>query len=87
MADTERFEVELPAELAAYIHAKVDRDALASGSEVVREALRVMQQRDAKLDALRARVGAAINAGGSLTDEQVEASLEQRARDWGTSRQ
>jgi Arc/MetJ-type ribon-helix-helix transcriptional regulator len=77
MANTERFAIELPAELAAYVHAKVDRDALASESDVVR----AMQQRDAELDALRGMVGASIAAGGSLTDEQAGDCLDERAGD------
>ena len=37
----------LPAEQAAYIDAKVDSGAYASGSEVIRAGLRALQERDA----------------------------------------
>ena len=40
----------LPAEQAAYIDAKVDGGAYASGSEVVRAGLRALQERDAAVE-------------------------------------
>ncbi|HWB49412.1 MAG TPA: type II toxin-antitoxin system ParD family antitoxin [Stellaceae bacterium] len=47
-----------------------------SSSEVVREGLRLVEEREAKLTALRKRLDAAIERGGSFTDEEVGATIE-----------
>jgi antitoxin ParD1/3/4 len=46
-----------------------------SASEVVREGLRLVEEREAKLQALRATVDAAIAEGGVVTDEELDAAL------------
>ncbi len=52
-----------------------------SASEVVREGLRLVEEREAKLKALRDTLNASIERGGSRTSEQVKASLNQRAQE------
>jgi antitoxin ParD1/3/4 len=47
-----------------------------SSSEVVREGLRLVEEREAKLNALRETLNAAIERGGSLTDEEVATNIE-----------
>ncbi len=47
-----------------------------SSSEVVREGLRLVEEREAKLIALRETIGSSIAAGGSHTPEAVEVGLD-----------
>jgi antitoxin ParD1/3/4 len=49
-----------------------------SASEVVREGLRLVEEREAKLRALRATLDASVAAGGHLSDEQLDAALARR---------
>jgi antitoxin ParD1/3/4 len=46
-----------------------------SVSEVVREGLRLVEEREAKLLALRATLEASIAQGGEVTDEELDAAL------------
>ena len=46
-----------------------------SASEVVREGLRLVEEREAKLTALRAIIDASITAGGQVSDEQLDDAL------------
>ena len=52
-----------------------------SASEVVREGLRLVEEREAKLQALRDTLNSSIAAGGRFTDEDVTAALEAQAAD------
>ncbi len=52
-----------------------------SASEVVREGLRLVEEREAKLAALRSMIEASIAAGGEVTDAQLDAALAQRSRE------
>jgi antitoxin ParD1/3/4 len=46
-----------------------------SASEVVREGLRLVEEREAKLVALRATLDASIALGGEVTDEELDTAL------------
>jgi antitoxin ParD1/3/4 len=46
-----------------------------SASEVVREGLRLPEEREAKLVALRATLGASRALGGEVTDAELDAAL------------
>ena len=46
-----------------------------SASEVVREGLRLVEEREAKLVALRATLDASIAQGGQVTDEELDAAI------------
>ena len=59
----------------SFVEQVVKDGRYASVSEVVREGLRLVEEREAKLRALREHVQAAIARGGSLTDEDIDASL------------
>lgn len=46
-----------------------------SASEVVREGLRLVEEREAKLQALREKIDASIAGGGENTDEDIDRAL------------
>jgi antitoxin ParD1/3/4 len=50
-----------------------------SASEVVREGLRLVEEREAKLQALRDTLNASIAEGGHGTDDDVAATLDATA--------
>jgi antitoxin ParD1/3/4 len=64
---------------------------------VVREGLRLVEEREAKLKALRQTVEASLTEGGALSQDEVSAALSAKAQalskegfwcaDWATSRQ
>ena len=47
-----------------------------SSSEVIREGLRLVEEREAKLIALRNTLNAAIERGGSFTYDEVATTIE-----------
>ncbi len=53
-----------------------------SASEVVREGLRLVEEREAKLLALRATLDASISSGGEVSDEELDFALAERAAAW-----
>jgi antitoxin ParD1/3/4 len=50
-----------------------------SASEVVREGLRLVEERELKLNALRTMLDASIAAGGEATDADIDQALEAKA--------
>jgi antitoxin ParD1/3/4 len=50
-----------------------------SASEVVREGLRLVEEREAKLQALRATLDASIAEGGAYSDDEVEEAIAAKA--------
>ena len=50
-----------------------------SASEVVREGLRLVEERETKLLALRATLEASIAAGGEVTDQEIDAAIADRS--------
>jgi len=60
-----------------FIDGLVQAGRYGSASEVFVEGLRLIQQEEAKLAALRETIEAAIAGGGAYTDEEVAASLEE----------
>jgi antitoxin ParD1/3/4 len=53
-----------------------------SASEVVGEGLRLIEERERKLQDLRDTINRSIERGGSLTPEEVDAHLDARAAEW-----
>jgi antitoxin ParD1/3/4 len=51
-----------------------------SASEVVREGLRLVEEREAKLSALRDTLNASIERGGEHNDEDLDAVLAEASR-------
>ena len=50
-----------------------------SASEVVREGLRLVEERETRLAALRATLDASIAAGGEVTDAELDADIATRS--------
>jgi antitoxin ParD1/3/4 len=59
-----------------FIDAIVKQGRYSSASEVVREGLRLVEEREAKLTALRETLAASIARGGENTEEDVDAALD-----------
>ncbi|MDM7984062.1 MAG: type II toxin-antitoxin system ParD family antitoxin [Maricaulis sp.] len=64
-----------------FIQEQVKQGRYQSQSEVVREGLRLVEEREAKLAELKQSIQDAIDRGGSYTIEEVEAHLDSVAED------
>lgn len=56
-----------------YIEELLATGRYASASEIMREGLRLVEEREQKLDALRAKIDASIERGGAHTSEEAMA--------------
>jgi antitoxin ParD1/3/4 len=63
----------------AFVETIVRKGRYSSASEVVREGLRLVEEREAKLTALRAMLDASIAAGGEVSETEIDAALEAKA--------
>jgi antitoxin ParD1/3/4 len=61
-----------------FVEQTVKEGRYSSASEVVREGLRLVEEREAKLRALRATLDASIAAGGDVTDAELDQALADR---------
>jgi antitoxin ParD1/3/4 len=59
-----------------FVASAVETGRYGSASEVVREGLRLVEEREAKLQALRDSLNAAIEEGSWHTDEEVAAAIK-----------
>lgn len=64
----------------AFVEGVVRDGRYGSASEVVREGLRLVEEREAKLAALRRTIEESIAEGGARDREEVAASLAAKAR-------
>jgi antitoxin ParD1/3/4 len=62
----------------AFVERVVGEGRYGSASEVVREELRLVEEREAKLLALRAALDESIVQGGEVTDAELDAARETR---------
>jgi antitoxin ParD1/3/4 len=62
-----------------FVAGVVEEGRYASASEVVREGLRLVEEREAKLQSLRDTLNASIARGGQFDDADVGTVLEERA--------
>ncbi|MCC2608907.1 type II toxin-antitoxin system ParD family antitoxin [Neorhizobium sp. Rsf11] len=59
-----------------FIEEAVQDGRYGSASEVVREGLRLVEEREAKLSALRETLQRSIEAGGDVSEEELDAFLD-----------
>jgi len=83
MQNVERMSITLPMDMAKLIRAQVEEGRYASNSEVIREALRFWQEREAlrieRLSSIRSRIAQAeTDPRPSLTDGDVERHFANR---------
>jgi antitoxin ParD1/3/4 len=62
-----------------FVERVVSEGRYGSASEVVREGLRLVEEREAKLLALRAALDDSIARGGEVTDAELDAALGTRS--------
>lgn len=62
-----------------FVESAVKSGRYGSASEVVREGLRLVEEREAKLQALRATLDASIAEGGVAGEDALEAELAAKA--------
>lgn len=62
-----------------FVEGAVKDGRYASASEVIREGLRLVEEREARLVALRDRLDRSIAAGGEASEADLDAALEARA--------
>jgi antitoxin ParD1/3/4 len=65
-----------------FVDAAVKNGRYSSASEVVREGLRLVEEREARLQALRDTLSASIARGGEHSDEDVGAHIDAALNGW-----
>ena len=81
MPPAQKLSITLPADMARMVREKVEGGAYASNSEVIREALRTWQEREAmkaqRVDEIRQRIAESVNdPRPSLTAKEVSKRLK-----------
>lgn len=66
-----------------FVESTVKQGRYGSASEVVREGLRLVEEREARLAALRETLDRSIAAGGDVGDDDLDAALDAAAKDLG----
>lgn len=61
----------------SFVEDVVKNGRYGSASEVVREGLRLVEEREVKLNALRATLEASIAAGGEVSDAELDGAMEE----------
>jgi antitoxin ParD1/3/4 len=59
-----------------FVERTVEEGRYNSASEVVREGLRLVEEREAKISALRRHIEESIAAGGDISEEEMDAALD-----------
>ncbi|MDR6288295.1 MULTISPECIES: type II toxin-antitoxin system ParD family antitoxin [Inquilinus] len=65
-----------------FVESVVKGGRYGSASEVVREGLRLVEEREAKLRALRETLDRSIAEGGEVSEAELDAALAAKAADW-----
>lgn len=63
-----------------FVETTVQEGRYSSASEVVREGLRLVEEREAKLTALRETLNASVAGGGDVSDDDLDAALAAEAK-------
>jgi antitoxin ParD1/3/4 len=63
-----------------FVETTVRQGRYSSASEVVREGLRLVEEREAKLVSLRETLNASIAAGGDVGEQALDAALAEKAK-------
>lgn len=71
--------VSIGARWEGFVEQVVKEGRYGSASEVVREGLRLVEEREAKLQALRAHIETSIAEGGEVSDDELDAALAESA--------
>lgn len=66
----------------SFVQQVVKEGRYGSASEVIREGLRLVEEREAKLTALREAINASITEGGTIASAQVTADLDERMQEF-----
>ncbi len=78
--NAEKLSITLPADMAQAVRAAVSTGAYSSNSEVIREAMRLWQdrriEREHRLNGIRAKVQEAIDDPVRITDKEMRAHFE-----------
>ncbi len=75
--------VSIGARWEGFVERIVKSGRYGSASEVVREGLRLVEEREAKLAALRATIDDALAEEGRFSDEEIAAALDAQAAELG----
>lgn len=62
-----------------FVEAAVREGRYGSASEVVREGLRLVEERETKLSALREHLDRSIAGGGDVSEEELDAALDRKS--------
>lgn len=80
--NAEKLSITLPADMARLIRGQVESGAYSSNSEVIRDAMRLWQERHAdreqRLGAIRAKIQEAIDDPKRMTDDELGRHFGQR---------
>ena len=63
----------------SFVDQLVNSGRYGSAGEVIREGLRLVEEREAKLQALRDMLDHSIAQGGDVTDAELDAALDEKA--------
>ena len=68
-----------------FVERAVKSGRYGSANEVVREGLRLVEEREAKLAALRETLDNSIAAGGDVSEAELDAAIEEKAAELAKS--